>query len=105
MPSGWMTNSPSGLRQSEASFAKNLLVATPAEAVRFSSWRICSRIVRATSVAAGRPVFVGGIRVVHAERLSELTLRASAPWRNLRFVLNQNSPGQFYLTLRSQAVG
>jgi hypothetical protein len=56
MSSGWITNSPSGLRQSEASFAKNLLVATPAEAVRFSSWRICSRMVRATSVAVGKPV-------------------------------------------------
>src|SRR5580692_5195759 len=56
IPSGWMTKSPSGLRQSEASFARNLLGATPAEAVRFSSWRICSRIVRATSVAVGRPV-------------------------------------------------
>jgi hypothetical protein len=42
MSSGWMTNSPSGLRQSEASLAKNLLGATPAEAVRFNSSRICS---------------------------------------------------------------
>ena len=33
--------SRSGLRQSEASFAKNLFGATPAEAVRFNSWRIC----------------------------------------------------------------
>ena len=35
--SGWMTNSPSGLRRSEASFAKNLFGATPAEAVRCNS--------------------------------------------------------------------
>jgi hypothetical protein len=34
----------------------NAVGATPAEAVRFNSWRICSRIVRATSVAVGRPV-------------------------------------------------
>ena len=47
---------PSGFRQSDASFAKNLLGATPAEAVRFNSCRICSRIVRATSVAVGKPV-------------------------------------------------
>ena len=53
---GLVTKSPSGLRQSEASFAKNLLGATPAEAVRFNSWRICSRIVRATRVAVGKPV-------------------------------------------------
>src|SRR6266516_2829387 len=53
---GWMTKSPSGLRQSEASFAKNLFGATPAEAVRFNSWRICLRIVRATSVAVGKPI-------------------------------------------------
>ena len=53
---GRMTKSPSGLRQSDASFARNLLGATPAEAVRFSSWRICSRIVRATRVAVGKPV-------------------------------------------------
>src|SRR5712692_720443 len=56
--SGLMTKSPSGLRQSEASFERNLLGATPAEAVRFNSWRICSRIVRATSVAVGKPVLL-----------------------------------------------
>ena len=56
MSSGWMTKSPSGLRQSEASFAKNLLGATPAEAVRFNSSRICCRIVRATRVAVAKPV-------------------------------------------------
>ena len=32
---GWITKSPSGLRQSEASLAKSLFGATPAEAVRF----------------------------------------------------------------------
>ena len=56
MSSGWMTKSPSGLRQSEASFAKNLFGATPAEAVRFNSSRICCRIVRATRVAVAKPV-------------------------------------------------
>jgi putative SOS response-associated peptidase YedK len=34
------------------------LGATPAEAVRFNSWRICSRIARATSVAVGMPVLL-----------------------------------------------
>ena len=53
---GWMTKSPSGLRQSEAIFASNLLAATPAEAVRCTSWRICSRIADATRVAVGKPV-------------------------------------------------
>jgi hypothetical protein len=46
--SGCMTKSPSGFFQSEAIFARNLFGATPAEAVSFSSVRICSRIVRAT---------------------------------------------------------
>src|SRR4051812_23634856 len=53
-----MTNRPSGLRQSEAILARNLFGATPAEAVSCSSSRICSRMVRATSVAAGRPVLL-----------------------------------------------
>src|SRR5215470_3912478 len=51
-----MTKSPFGLRQSEAILARNLLGATPAEAVRFNSWRVCSRIVLATRVAVGKPV-------------------------------------------------
>ena len=38
---GWMTKRPLGLRQSEAILARNLLGATPAEAVRLSSSRIC----------------------------------------------------------------
>ena len=46
---------PIGFPQSEASLAKNLLGATPAEAVRFSSWRICGRMVRATRVAVAKP--------------------------------------------------
>ena len=53
---GWMTKSPSGLRQSEAIFARNLFGATPAEAVRCSSWRIWSRIARATRVAVAKPI-------------------------------------------------
>src|ERR1700692_3870378 len=53
--SGWITNSPSGLRQSEAIFARNLFGATPAEAVKRSSSRICSRMVFATRVAVGKP--------------------------------------------------
>src|SRR5439155_13559155 len=48
--SGWITKSPSGFRQSEASLARNLFGATPADAVRLNSWRICSR------VAVGKPV-------------------------------------------------
>jgi hypothetical protein len=43
---GWITNSPSGFRQSKATFARNSLGATPAEAVKLNSARICSRIVR-----------------------------------------------------------
>ena len=54
--SGWMTKSPSGFLQSEASFAKNLFGATPADAVRFNSSLICCRIVRATSVAVANAV-------------------------------------------------
>src|SRR5439155_12071052 len=54
--SGWITKSPSGFRQSEASLARNLFGATPADAVRLSSWRICSRIALATRVAVGKPV-------------------------------------------------
>ena len=42
--------------QSEAILARKLFGATPAEAVRWISLRICSRIVRATKVAVGRPV-------------------------------------------------
>ena len=54
--SGWITKSPSGLRQSEAIFDKNLFGATPAEAVKSNSSRICSRMVFATRVAVGKPV-------------------------------------------------
>jgi len=54
--SGWMTNNPSGFFQSDAIFARNLFGATPAEAVKQSSARICSRIIRATCVAVGNPV-------------------------------------------------
>ena len=52
---GRMTNSPSGLFQSDAIFARNLLGATPADAVNASSSRICARMVCATSVALARP--------------------------------------------------
>ena len=48
---GRITNKPSGLFQSDAIFARNLAGATPAEAVRFSSSRICARISCATAVA------------------------------------------------------
>jgi hypothetical protein len=51
-----MTKSPSGFFQSEAIFARNLFGATPADAVKLSSERICSRIVRATCVGVGKPV-------------------------------------------------
>jgi hypothetical protein len=54
--SGCMTKSPSGFFQSEAIFARNLFGATPADAVKLSSERICSRIVRATCVGVGKPV-------------------------------------------------
>ena len=57
---GWMTKRPSGLRQSEAILARNLLGATPAEAVRLSSSRICWRMARATRVAVGRSGLVFG---------------------------------------------
>ena len=53
---GLMTKQPSGLRQSEAIFARNLFGATPAEAVRFVSSRISLRIFSAVSVAVGMPV-------------------------------------------------
>jgi hypothetical protein len=36
--SGWITKSPLGLRQSNATFAKDLLGATSADAFKFSSW-------------------------------------------------------------------
>jgi len=52
---GRTTNRPSGLRQSEAILARNLLGATPAEAVRASSSRICRRMVSATAVAVDDP--------------------------------------------------
>lgn len=55
---GRMMNSPSSLRQSEAILARNLFGATPAESVSCSSSRICSWIVRATSVAVSRPVLL-----------------------------------------------
>src|SRR5215469_18438161 len=51
-----MTKSPSGFLQSEAILARNLFGATPADAVKFSSTRIWSRIVRATCVAVGKPI-------------------------------------------------
>ena len=44
---GKIRESPSGLRKSEAIFAKNLLNETPAEAVSPSSERIAARISRA----------------------------------------------------------
>ncbi len=44
-----MTKSPSGFFQSEAIFARNLFGATPADAVKLTSERICSRIMRATA--------------------------------------------------------
>src|SRR5215471_5784262 len=50
-----MMKRPSGLCQSEASFARNLFGATPADAVRFNSSRICFRMAIATRVAVGRP--------------------------------------------------
>jgi hypothetical protein len=40
----------------DAIFARNLLGATPAEAVSWSSVRIWSRIARATCVTVGKPV-------------------------------------------------
>ena len=49
-----MTNSPSGLRWSEASSARNLLYDTPAEAVRPVSARIAARISAAMAVAEPR---------------------------------------------------
>jgi hypothetical protein len=52
---GWITNNPFGLRQSEAIFARNLLGATPAEAIKFSSL-ICWRMALATLVAVRSPV-------------------------------------------------
>jgi hypothetical protein len=53
---GRMTNRPFGFFQSDAIFARNLFGPTPAEAVRFSSARICWRMARATDVALGSPV-------------------------------------------------
>ena len=54
---GRSTNCPSGLRQSDAILARNLLGATPAEAVSRVSSRICARMVSATAVAVGRSDF------------------------------------------------
>jgi hypothetical protein len=51
-----MTKQPSGLRQSEAIFARNLFGATPADAVSCVSSRTSRRIVSAVSVAVGIPV-------------------------------------------------
>ncbi|MPN22654.1 hypothetical protein SDC9_170037 [bioreactor metagenome] len=48
-----MIQMPSGLFQSEAILAKNLLGATPAEAVKPVILKISSRIRIATSVALG----------------------------------------------------
>ena len=42
-----------GLRQSEATFARNLFGAMPADAVSPVCWKICARIWLATSVAYG----------------------------------------------------
>ena len=83
---GWMTKRPSGLRQSEAILARNLLGATPAEAVRFSSSRICWRMALATRVAVGRSGLVFGdveIGFVEGERLDEVgvALEDFACWR------------------------
>ncbi|MNT31613.1 hypothetical protein D3C72_1674580 [compost metagenome] len=52
---GRTTNRPSGLFQSDAILARNLLGATPADAVRPVSSRICWRMTWATSVAEGSP--------------------------------------------------
>ncbi len=57
------------MRQSEAILARNLLGATPAEAVRFSSSRICWRMAIATLVAVGMPVLlIGDVEVGLVER-------------------------------------
>jgi hypothetical protein len=53
--SGVMTNCPFGLRWPEASFARNLLWDTPAEAVRPVRSRIRARISLATRTAVGTP--------------------------------------------------
>jgi hypothetical protein len=53
---GRMTKQPSGFFQSEAILARNLLGATPADAVRRVSSRISRRMVCAVSVAVGIPV-------------------------------------------------
>ena len=55
---GRSTNCPSGLFQSLAILARNLLGATPAEAVSAVSSRICARIASAVAVAVGSPVLV-----------------------------------------------
>ena len=54
---GRITNRPSGFFQSEAILARNLLGATPAEAVSPVSARISARITFAVSVADVSPVF------------------------------------------------
>ena len=64
------------LRPSEASFAKNLLGAAPAEAVRFNSSRICKRIVRATSVAVANPLLFS----VRRDMLRRETAVLSSPY-------------------------
>ena len=53
---GLITKSPSGFFQSDAIFARNLLGATPADAVRSVSSRISRRIILPVSVAVGSPV-------------------------------------------------
>ena len=53
--SGGITSWPSGLFTSDATFARNLHGATPAEAVRCSSARISPRMDSAIHVADGVP--------------------------------------------------
>jgi hypothetical protein len=55
---GCTTDRPSGLRASDASLARNLLGATPAEAVSRSSSRTWARIAFATAVAVGSPALL-----------------------------------------------
>ncbi len=70
-----MTKRPSGLRQSEAILARNLLGATPAEAVRLSSSRICWRMARGDACGGGEAGFVFGdveVGFVERERFDEV---------------------------------
>src|SRR5205814_10730474 len=71
-----MTKSPSGFFQSEAIFARNLFGATPADAVKLSSERICSRIVRATCVAVDKPVFLRNVEIgfVEGQRFNQVSV-------------------------------